>query len=149
MNSKTTHCGVGPLAADMQVMATFYRDVLGLETDWDGGNFVEFYTASGRLVLFMYDRKMFDEAMKPEFRPPRGHQPDLRDRALTARLCRRGRGIRKTEGKGCGGSGGRSHHLALRYPQFLHCRPGGQSAGDRQRHDESSRKFGKFGINFL
>lgn len=39
MNSKTTHCGVRLLAADMQVMATFYRDVLGLETDWDGGNF--------------------------------------------------------------------------------------------------------------
>ena len=39
MNSKTTHCGVGLLAADMQVMTTFYRDVLGLETDWDGGNF--------------------------------------------------------------------------------------------------------------
>lgn len=39
MNSKTTHCCVGLLAADMQVMATFYRDVLGLETDWDGGNF--------------------------------------------------------------------------------------------------------------
>lgn len=39
MNSKTTHYGVGLLAADMQVMATFYRDVLGLETDWDGGNF--------------------------------------------------------------------------------------------------------------
>lgn len=39
MNSKTTHCGVGLLAADMQVMATFYRDVLGLEIDWDGGNF--------------------------------------------------------------------------------------------------------------
>lgn len=72
MNSKTTHCGVGLLAADMQVMVTFYRDVLGLETDWDGGNFAEFYTANGRLALFMYDRKMFDEAMKPEFRPPRG-----------------------------------------------------------------------------
>lgn len=39
MNSKTTRCGVGLLAADMQVMATFCRDVLGLETDWDGGNF--------------------------------------------------------------------------------------------------------------
>lgn len=30
---------MGLLAADMQVMATFYRDVLGLKTDWDGGNF--------------------------------------------------------------------------------------------------------------
>ena len=39
MNSKTTRCGVGLLAAGMQGMATFYRDVLGLETDWDGGNF--------------------------------------------------------------------------------------------------------------
>lgn len=39
MNSKTTRCGVELLAADMQVMATFYRDVRGLETDWDGGNF--------------------------------------------------------------------------------------------------------------
>ena len=47
----------GALAADMQVMATFYRDVLGLETDWDGGSFAEFYTASGRLALFMYDRR--------------------------------------------------------------------------------------------
>ena len=33
MNSKTTRCGVGLPAADMQVMAAFYRDVLGLETD--------------------------------------------------------------------------------------------------------------------
>ena len=84
MNSKTTHCGVGLLAADMQVMATFYRDVLGLETDWDGGSFEI------------------------------------------------------------------GHWLpAFGYPQFLHCRPGGQSAGDRQRHAELSRRFGKFGINFL
>ena len=43
-----------------------------METDWDGGNLAEFYTVSGRLALFMYDRKMFDEAMKLEFRPPRG-----------------------------------------------------------------------------
>ena len=111
MNSKTTHCGVGLLAADMQVMATFYRDVLGLETDWDGGSF-----EIGHWLPAFADVDAEYEKLKAKgvAVPADGH-----------------------------------HHLALRYPQFLHCRPGGQSAGDRQRHAELSRRFGKFGINFL
>ena len=53
-------------------MAPFYRDVLGLETDWDGGDFAEFRTASGYLALFMYNRKQFAEAFGWEYEPPRG-----------------------------------------------------------------------------
>ena len=53
MDGRKIRTGTGLLAGDMQVMAPFYRDVLGLETDWDGGDFAEFRTASGYLALFM------------------------------------------------------------------------------------------------
>lgn len=72
MNGRKIRTGTGLLAGDMQVMAPFYRDVLGLETDWDGGDFAEFRTASGYLALFMYNRKQFAEAFGWEYEPPRG-----------------------------------------------------------------------------
>ena len=72
MDGRKLRTGTGLLAGDMQVMAPFYRDVLGLETDWDGGDFAEFRTASGYLALFMYNRKQFAEAFGWEYEPPRG-----------------------------------------------------------------------------
>lgn len=72
MDGMKIRTGTGLLAGDMQVMAPFYRDVLGLETDWDGGDFAEFRTASGYLALFMYNRKQFAEAFGWEYEPPRG-----------------------------------------------------------------------------
>lgn len=72
MDGRKLRTGTGLLAGDMQVMAPFYRDVLGLETDWDGGDFAEFRTASGYLALFMYSRKQFAEAFAWEYEPPRG-----------------------------------------------------------------------------
>ena len=53
MDGKNTKVGSCLLVGDIQVMAPFYRDVLRLETDWDGGDFAEFRTASGYLALFM------------------------------------------------------------------------------------------------
>ncbi|MHB1317671.1 MAG: VOC family protein [Anaerolineae bacterium] len=44
-------------AEDMDGMVRFYRDTLGFHTQWNGGDFAEFETASGALSLFMYSRK--------------------------------------------------------------------------------------------
>ena len=72
MDGKNVKVGSCLLAGDMQAMVRFYRDVLGFETDWDGGDFAEFHTASGYLSLFMYSRKPFAEAFGWEYEPPRG-----------------------------------------------------------------------------
>lgn len=49
MNSDKVRVGSCILACDMDTMVRFYRDILGLNTEWDGGNFAEFITASGEL----------------------------------------------------------------------------------------------------
>lgn len=38
----------------MKKKVRFYRDVLGFHTDWDGGNFAEFETGSGKTTLVLY-----------------------------------------------------------------------------------------------
>jgi len=72
MNGKDVRVGACILAGDMNVMAKFYRDILGFETDWDGGDFAEFFTASGRLSFFMYSRKEFAKSVNEEYQPPEG-----------------------------------------------------------------------------
>jgi catechol 2,3-dioxygenase-like lactoylglutathione lyase family enzyme len=56
----------------MDVMVHFYRDTLGFHTQWDGGDFAEFKTASGKLSLFMYSRKQFVQAIGENYIPPKG-----------------------------------------------------------------------------
>lgn len=72
MNSTNVRVGACIYAADMDMMARFYRDTLGFDTDWTGGNFAEFKTASGCLSLFMYSRKAFAEAIGEEYVAPDG-----------------------------------------------------------------------------
>ena len=72
MNGKNVKVGSCLLVGDIQVMARFYRDVLGFETDWDGGDFAEFRTASGYLSLFMYSREPFAKAFGWAYEPPKG-----------------------------------------------------------------------------
>lgn len=72
MNGKNVRTGVCILAEDMTKMVEFYRDILGFETNWDGGAFAEFVTASGRLSFFMYSREEFVKAMNEEYKPPYG-----------------------------------------------------------------------------
>ena len=60
------------LAGDMDSMVHFYRDTLGFHTDWNGGDFAEFETASGALSLFMYSRKAFAQAIGEGYIPPKG-----------------------------------------------------------------------------
>ena len=63
MNGMNANVGIGLLVEDIGKMVSFYRDIMGFETDWDGGLFAEFKTKSGPLSLFMYDRRAFAEAV--------------------------------------------------------------------------------------
>jgi len=60
------------LAADMESMVGFYRDVLGLQTNYAGGNFAEFDTASGALSFWLYSRKEFIKAFGEQYAAPKG-----------------------------------------------------------------------------
>ena len=74
--SNSVHTGL--LVQDIQRMVAFYRDVLGFEADWDGGPFASFKVRDGG--LFMYDRKLFAEAMGQPYQPPEGFN-------LTMEIC--------------------------------------------------------------
>ena len=64
--SNSVHTGL--FVEDIEKMVTFYRDILGFETDWNGGPFVSFKVKDGG--LFMFDRKQFAEAMNQPYYPP-------------------------------------------------------------------------------
>lgn len=72
MNGKDVRVGACLLVGDIDKMATFYRDILGFKTDWDGGDFAEFETANGRTTLFIYSRKEFVKTIHEEYVPPKG-----------------------------------------------------------------------------
>lgn len=72
MNGKSVRVGACLLAGNMDNMARFYRDTLGFNTQWDGGDFAEFETASGKLSLFMYSRKAFVQSIGESYTPPKG-----------------------------------------------------------------------------
>lgn len=72
MDGIDVNVGVILFVEDMQKMVSFYRDILGFHTDWDGGLWAEFKTKSGPLSLAMYDRKSFAEAVGESYYPPKG-----------------------------------------------------------------------------
>ena len=72
MNGKGTRIGACLLAGSMDTMVRFYRDILGFHTQWSGGDFAEFETASGELSLFMYIRRAFAQAIRESYIPPKG-----------------------------------------------------------------------------
>ena len=72
MNGRDVRIGASLLVGDMDCMVRFYRDILGFSTQWDGGNFAEFETASGALSLFMYSREQFVKAIGESYVPPKG-----------------------------------------------------------------------------
>lgn len=72
MNSNEVRVGSCILAGDMDTMVRFYRDTLGLQTEWDGGDFAEFKTASGALSFWLYSRKQFVKAFGEDYVPPKG-----------------------------------------------------------------------------
>ena len=72
MNGKDVRIGVSLLVSDMENMVRFYRDTLGFQTQWNGGPFADFETASGELSLFMYSRKEFVKAIGEDYVLPKG-----------------------------------------------------------------------------
>ena len=72
LNGKQVRVGACILADNMDTMVRFYKDTLGFHTEWDGGDFAEFETASGELSLFMYSRKAFAQAIRESYIPPKG-----------------------------------------------------------------------------
>ena len=52
MNGKSVRVGACLLVGDIVKMVKFYRDVLGFNTEWDGGNFAEFERLSKLNVTF-------------------------------------------------------------------------------------------------
>jgi lactoylglutathione lyase len=72
MIGKDVRVGAGLLAGDMDRMVRFYRDTLGFHTQWDGGDFAEFETASGALSFFMYSRHEFAKAIGEGYIYPKG-----------------------------------------------------------------------------
>ena len=72
LNGRDVRVGACILAGNMDSMVRFYRDTLGFHTEWDGGDFAEFETASGALSLFIYSRKQFVQAIGESYAPPKG-----------------------------------------------------------------------------
>jgi lactoylglutathione lyase len=72
LNGRDVRTGACLLAGNMDRMVPFYRDILGFPTQWTGGDFADFETASGALSLFMYSRKAFAQAIGEQYIPPRG-----------------------------------------------------------------------------
>ena len=71
--SKRIHTGL--FVEDIAIMAGFYRDILGLETDWDGGPFASFKIEDGG--LFMFDRKQFCASMRQPYQPTSGYNTTM------------------------------------------------------------------------
>ena len=72
LNGRDVRIDTSLLVGDMDIMVRFYRDILGFPTQWDGGDFAEFETASGALSLFMYSREQFVKAIGESYVPPKG-----------------------------------------------------------------------------
>ncbi|MDR2709114.1 MAG: VOC family protein [Elusimicrobiota bacterium] len=61
---------IGLFVNDMEKMVKFYRDIIGLETDWNGEPNAEFKAGSCRLIMF--GRKDFENMVSKKFNYPKG-----------------------------------------------------------------------------
>lgn len=75
MPSRYPSVHTGLFVEDLPKMVAFYRDVLGFETQWDGGPFASFTVQDGG--LFMFDRKQFSESMEQPYAAPRGYNTTM------------------------------------------------------------------------
>lgn len=63
---------IGLFVTDIAKMVAFYRDIMGLKTDWNGNEpNVEFYSDTIRLIMF--PRKEFEKMTSQQYGYPKGH----------------------------------------------------------------------------
>lgn len=72
MKGKEVRVGASLLVGNVENMVRFYRDTLGFQTEWNGGPFADFETASGELSLFLYSREEFVKTIGEAYLPPKG-----------------------------------------------------------------------------
>lgn len=61
---------VGLFVNDMNSMVAFYRDVIGMKTDWTGDANAELYSAEAQLIMF--SRKDFEHMTAKKYTYPTG-----------------------------------------------------------------------------
>lgn len=61
---------IGLFVNDMGTMVSFYRDVMGMKTDWAGDANAELYSDDVRLIMF--SRKNFEEMTSGSYTYPTG-----------------------------------------------------------------------------
>ncbi len=65
-----TFDAAGLFVTDMKKMVSFYRDVMGMSTDWSGAPNAELYSGSMRLI--MYSRDDFEKMTSRPYSYPSG-----------------------------------------------------------------------------
>lgn len=60
---------VGLFVTDMEKMVCFYRDIMGMRTEWNGGAYAELF--SGEMRLIMYSRENFESMVSESFVYPK------------------------------------------------------------------------------
>ncbi len=66
---------VGLFVTDMEKMVTFYRDVMGMKTDWSGDVNAELY--SGDMRLIMFSRENFEAMTARKYTYPAGENGSM------------------------------------------------------------------------
>ncbi|WP_143322512.1 VOC family protein [Clostridium sp. HBUAS56010] len=61
---------VGLFVKDMETMVSFYRDVMGMKTEWAGEANAELYSDNARLIMF--SRKNFEDMTSRIYTYPNG-----------------------------------------------------------------------------
>lgn len=61
---------IGLFVNDMETMVSFYRDVMGMKTDWAGDANAELYSDNARLIMF--SRKNFEAMTSRSYTYPNG-----------------------------------------------------------------------------
>ncbi|MDR0909845.1 MAG: VOC family protein [Spirochaetaceae bacterium] len=62
---------IGLFVNDMEKMVKFYRDIIGMKTDWNGD--VNADLQAGSCHLIMYGRKDFEKMVSQSFNYPKGN----------------------------------------------------------------------------
>lgn len=62
----------GLFVNDINTMVAFYRDVMHMTTDWDGGPFAALHSEDINAALIMFSRKDFEQMTAQAYGYPRG-----------------------------------------------------------------------------